>query len=55
MNEQGWRSDWIEKQLAHYEKNEVRLAYNRALYLEDRRRLMDAYGNWLDDAEGINI
>ena len=31
MNEQGWRSDWIEKQLAHYEKNEVRLAYNRAL------------------------
>jgi integrase len=33
LNEQGYRSDLIERQLAHAEKNAVRSAYNRADYL----------------------
>jgi integrase len=32
--------DWIERQLAHVERNEVRRAYNAAEWIPDRRRTM---------------
>jgi hypothetical protein len=32
LNEMGFRSDVIERQLAHQEQNSVRAAYNRAEY-----------------------
>src|SRR6201987_641649 len=32
--------DWIERQLAHVERNEVRRAYNSAEWMPDRRRMM---------------
>jgi integrase len=32
--------DWIERQLAHVEKNEVRRAYNAAEWMPDRQRMM---------------
>lgn len=38
LNEMGWRSDVIERQLAHVDKNKVRSAYNRAEYITERRR-----------------
>ena len=38
LNELGYNSDWIERQLAHGERNEVRAAYNYAEYLPERRR-----------------
>lgn len=40
LNEQGYRSDIIEAQLAHGERDSVRRAYNHALYLDERRRMM---------------
>jgi integrase len=40
LNENGFNSDWIERQLAHTEQNEVRAAYNHAEYLSERRRMM---------------
>ena len=40
LNEQGFDPDVIESALAHIDKNEVRRAYNRAEYLERRRKLM---------------
>lgn len=40
LNEQGFDADVIEAALAHVDKNEVRRAYNRAEYLERRRKLM---------------
>ena len=40
LNEQGFDPDVIEAALAHVDKNEVRRAYNRAEYLERRRKLM---------------
>ncbi|EEX42707.1 integrase domain-containing protein [Vibrio furnissii] len=40
LNEQGFNPDVIEAALAHVDKNEVRKAYNRAEYLEQRRKLM---------------
>lgn len=46
-NEAGWNPDVIERQLAHAERNQVRAAYNRSTYLQDRRRLMDWWGDFL--------
>ena len=48
LNEQGWPPDVIERQLAHVERNQVRAAYNRAEYLDERRRMMQAWADWLD-------
>lgn len=48
LNELGWGSDIIEAQLAHIEQNKIRAAYNRALYLPERRKLMQAYADHLD-------
>ena len=48
MNEQGWNPDAIERQLAHVERNKIRGAYNRAQYLEERRRMMQAWADYLD-------
>lgn len=43
LNEQGYASDWIERQLAHDERDEVRGAYNSAQYLAGRREMMAAW------------
>jgi len=48
LNEQGWNRDAIERQLAHGERNAVRAAYNYAQHLPDRRRMMQAWGDFLD-------
>ncbi len=48
LNEQGWRSDVIERQLAHSEQNKVRAAYHRSEYLEERRKMMQAWADYLD-------
>jgi integrase len=45
MNEAGFNSDVIEAALAHSDKNEVRRAYNRSIYLEKRVVLMKWWGN----------
>ena len=50
LNEQGWSSDVIERQLAHAERNKVRAAYNRASYLSERKTMMQA---WADDLDGL--
>lgn len=48
LNETGYPPDVIELQLAHQERNEVRAAYNRAQRLEERRKMMQAWANYLD-------
>lgn len=48
LNEQGWHPDVIERQLAHVERNRVRAAYNRAQYLPERGRMMQAWADYLD-------
>jgi integrase len=50
LNEQGWHPDLIELQLAHAERNKVRAAYNRAQRLPERRKMMQA---WADYLEGL--
>lgn len=48
LNELGFNPDAIERQLAHKEHNRVRAAYNRAQYLEERTRMMQAWADYLD-------
>ena len=44
MNEESFNPDVIEAALAHSDKNEVRRSYNRSIYLEQRKELMDWWG-----------
>lgn len=53
MNEAGLNSDVIEAALAHSDKNEVRKAYNRSVYLPQRVVLMDWWGLYCQN-EKIN-
>jgi len=56
LNEQGWHRDAIERQLAHAERDGVRAAYNRAEYLPERRKMMQAWADFLDGLKnGANI
>ena len=48
LNEQGYNRDWIERQLAHGERNSIRAAYNYAEYLPERRRMMNEWADYLD-------
>jgi integrase len=46
--ESGFSHEAIEYQLAHRVGSRVSHAYNRALYLEERRQLMQWWSDWLD-------
>ncbi|WP_027175902.1 tyrosine-type recombinase/integrase [Desulfovibrio aminophilus] len=48
LHEQGWNRDAIERQLAHAERNKVRAAYNYAEFLPERRKMMQAWADFLD-------
>ena len=49
LNELGFRADVIEAQLAHKEPDSVRLAYNRAEYMDERRTLMQSWADYFDE------
>jgi integrase len=57
LNEANFNRDWIERQLAHVEGNEVRRAYNAAEWLSDRRNMMQWWADFLDERriEGGNV
>ncbi|HEL4826708.1 TPA: tyrosine-type recombinase/integrase [Stenotrophomonas maltophilia] len=48
LHEQGWTSDAIGRQLAHSERNPIKAAYNRAEHLPERKRMMQAWADYLD-------
>ena len=49
LNENGWPPDVIERQLAHEETNRIRAAYNRAEYMDQRRKMMQWWADWCED------
>ncbi|WP_282959738.1 tyrosine-type recombinase/integrase [Pseudoxanthomonas broegbernensis] len=49
LNELGWNPDVIERQLSQKDPNETRGTYNLAKYLEERRNMMQAWADRLDD------
>ncbi|EPY5075288.1 integrase domain-containing protein [Klebsiella variicola] len=55
LNEQGFNADVIEAALAHSDKNEVRRAYNRSIYLTQRFDLMDWWGCFVKSKKIIRI
>ncbi len=50
-NERGYNPDAIERQLAHAPDDKTRAAYNRAAYLPERRSMLQAWADWLDDVD----
>lgn len=48
LSEQGWPSEVIERQLAHVDHNAVRAAYQRSELVEERRKMLQSWGDWLD-------
>lgn len=51
LYEMGYRSEWIESQLSHADPNKARAAYNHAAYVEERRGMMQAWADYLDELE----
>ena len=52
LNENGFKPDVIERQLAHCERNKVRASYNHAQYLQERREMMNWWGDFVEKLEG---
>jgi integrase len=48
LNENHFNRDWIERQLAHVEGDDVRGAYNSAEWLPGRRKMMAWWSDYLD-------
>lgn len=48
LNEKGYNSLAIERQLAHVDKNKVRASYNHAEFINERRELLQAWADLLE-------
>jgi integrase len=55
LHEQGFDHAHIELQLAHQERNAVSAAYNHALYLKQRAKMMQWWANYLDENLAGNV
>jgi len=56
LHEQGWKSDVIERQLAHKEGNAIKGAYNHARHLPERKQMMQHWADYLDGLQkGANV
>lgn len=51
LNEMGYNEDWIEAQLSHAGSSKIRKVYNHAEYVEQRRRMMQDWADYLDVLE----
>lgn len=49
LNEPGYNRDWIERQLAHSPKDKVRAAYNHTDFLKERKIMVQAWDDCLDE------
>lgn len=50
LHDMKFRPEIIERQLAHQERSKTKRSYNRALYLEERREMMQGWADYLDAA-----
>ena len=55
LSELNWHSEVIERQLAHSDQNKVRAAYQRSPLLDERRRMMQNWADWLDMRLGMAV
>ncbi|PZP40269.1 MAG: integrase [Pseudomonas fluorescens] len=45
----GIKYDYLNRQLSHTEGNKIRAAYDRAQFLEERTKIMQAWGDYIED------
>lgn len=55
LHEKGFAHEHIELQLAHQQRDEISAAYNHALYLEPRAKMMAWWGDYLDGLRKGNV
>jgi len=56
LHERGYKSELIERQLSHGDRNPMRAAYNFAEYLPERRAMMQDWADFLDGlAKGAKV
>lgn len=46
-NERGYNADAIEMQLSHAPENKTRSVYNRSKYLNERRKMLQEFSDWI--------
>ena len=55
LNEEGYNSDYIEKALAHTDKNSIRKIYNRAEYLSQRKKMMQWFSDFVESQRKVQL
>lgn len=55
LAEMGWLPDMIERQLAHKASGPLGAAYDRAQFLAERKKMMQAWADYLDGARRGNV
>lgn len=55
LNELGYDRDWVERQLAHRDKDGARGSYNQATYPQNRREMMQAWADELDEFKDASV
>jgi integrase len=50
----GYRHEVVDRQLAHVPGNKVTAAYDRAKFLEDRRKMMQEYADYIEKVDADN-
>jgi len=56
LNELNYRSDVIEAQLAHKDRDQTRHSYNRAQYMPERKQMMQQWADHIDAmCDGANV
>ena len=56
LDNMGYESRWIERQLAHDEQNKVKAAYKRhmhLMYLPERKKMMQDWSDYLDGLRDV--
>lgn len=48
LNDQGYEADWVERQLAHGDPDKIRGTYNKATYMDARRKMMQDWADLLE-------
>ena len=54
LHELGFNSDLIEKQLGHADRNQIRARYNHADFLDQRRKMLQSWADYLDQLRAGN-
>ena len=53
LNEMGFDTRYVERQMAHVVKNKVEAVYNRAMYIDSRMEMMQVYADYLDQLRSV--